>query len=136
MEISSTGQDSTTRDSTAQDSATQDSATRDWVPETCTLPAARLPARLAEFTRLFADFVEAADRVRPDWLQLELTPTTAAATRAAELAVAESACCSFFSFTLRIKAGRLVLDVEVPESQVAALDGVAAHAAAARQGEG
>ena len=107
------------------------SSSQDWVPDTCTLPAARLPERLAEFSQLFADFVIAADRVRPDWLRLELTPATAAAARAAELAVAESACCSFFSFTLRITAGRLVLDVEVPDSQVTALDGLAARASMA-----
>ena len=101
------------------------STAQDWAPDACTLPVAQLPARLAEFTRLFADLVIAADRVRPDRLQLELTPTTSAAARVAELAVAESECCSFFAFTLRIKAGRLLLDVEVPETQVAALDGLA-----------
>src|SRR5271165_872289 len=110
------------------------SAAQDWVPDACTLPAARLPDRQAEFTRLFADFVQAVHRVRPDSLQLELAPTAAAATRTAELAVAESACCSFFSFTLRVTAGQLMLDVEVPENQVAALDGLAARAVAARQG--
>lgn len=112
------------------------SSSQDWVPDTCTLPAARLSDRLAEFSQLFADFVIATDRRRPDWLQLELTPTAVAAARAAELAVAESACCSFFSFTLRITAGRLVLDVEVPGRQVAVLDGLAARAPAARSAVG
>ncbi len=102
------------------------------LPDACTLPAARLPERLADFTRLFADFVVTIDRVRPDLLRLGLISTPAAAARAAELAVAESACCSFFEFTLRVTAGQLVLDVRVPGNYAAALDGLAERASAAQ----
>jgi hypothetical protein len=105
----------------------------DWVPEACTLPAAQLPERRAEFSRLFADCVLTIDRPQPDWLRLHLKPTADAARRAAELAVAESACCSFFSFALRVTGGTVALEVIVPENQVAALDGLADLASAAQQ---
>lgn len=104
------------------------------MPDACTLPAARLPERLAEFSRLFAEFVLTIDRPRPDWLRLDLRATADAARRAAELAVAESRCCSFFMFTLRVSDGKLVLEVAVPQSQIAALDGLADRARAAVQG--
>jgi hypothetical protein len=104
-----------------------------WAPDACTLPAARRPERAAEFDRLFADFVVGSGRPAPTTLQLELKPQPAAASRAAELAVAESACCSFFTFTLTARAGRLMLDVTVPSAYRSVLDGLADRCPRANQ---
>jgi hypothetical protein len=73
---------------------------RAWAPLSCTLPAARLPLRVAEFDALFAEAVQGIERVGPERLRLELLPSPRAAGRAAELAAAETQCCSFFTFTL------------------------------------
>ena len=97
----------------------------------CTLPAARLPRRVAEFDALFADAVRGIERVGPERLRLELQASPQAAGRAAELAAAETQCCSFFTFTLTAAAGSLVLDVAVPLAQLTLLDAVADHAATA-----
>jgi hypothetical protein len=50
--------------------------------------------------------------------------------RVAQLAATETACCSFFTFTLTATAGSLVLDVAVPAAQLPVLDALAARAAA------
>ena len=50
--------------------------------------------------------------------------------RAAELVTAETACCSFFTFTLTATVGQLVLDIDVPAAYADVLDALAARAAA------
>jgi hypothetical protein len=98
-------------------------------PRDCTLPTAERPLRAAEFADLFAGSVVAVDRPEPARLRLELRPDPVLAGRAAELAAAETQCCSFFTFGLTVGNESLVLDVSVPESQVSVLDGLAARAA-------
>jgi hypothetical protein len=102
---------------------------QNWAPDTCTLsPAGRL-IRAEEFSRLFAETVRKMERPEPTRLRLELEPGAGAAARVAALTAAETECCSFFTFTMTVAAGRLALDVEVPRAQVAVLDGLARHAA-------
>jgi hypothetical protein len=100
------------------------------VPQACTLPAAEQPLRLAEFDDLFATAVRSVDRVDPSRVRLELVPEAAVAARAADLAVRETGCCSFFTFTLNASGGRVALDVTVPAEYVEVLDALTARAAA------
>lgn len=104
-----------------------------WAADACTLPAARRPERQEEFGRLFAEFAVSFDRPQPTLLRLGLQPTAEAARRAAELAMAESECCSFFSFTLKVAGGGLVLELATPPGQADVLDRLAGRAAAELQ---
>ena len=79
-----------------RDSGQQDS----WTPQACTLPTSERPLRAAAFADLFSETVLGAERVEPTRLRLELRPSPQVAGRAAELVTAETACCSFFTFTL------------------------------------
>ena len=94
----------------------------------CLLTGAGQLARAAEFDRLFAETVLRAERPEPTLLQLELRPEPAAAGRAAELAVTETACCSFFTFTLTAAGGRVLLEVAVPDAHRPALSALAGRA--------
>ena len=100
-----------------------------WAPDGCTLPAAELPRRAAEFDALFAA-LRGAERAGPTRLRLDLRPGPGLAAQAAGLAAAETGCCSFLTFTITVAAGRLVLDITAPGPQ-ALLDMLAARAAAA-----
>jgi hypothetical protein len=102
-----------------------------WVPDACTLPAARRPLRVAEFDDLFTEAVRGIERVAPDHLRLDLQADPRIAGRAAELAAAETGCCSFFTFTVTATGGRVVLEVSVPEPRIGVLDALAGRVAAA-----
>jgi hypothetical protein len=102
-----------------------------WVPQSCTLPASGRQLRAAEFGGLFTEMVLGIERAAPTRLRLDLAPSPQAAGRAAELAAAETGCCSFFTFTLTAAAGRLVLEIAVPAPHITVLDALAAHAATA-----
>jgi hypothetical protein len=104
-----------------------------WVPRSCTLPTAQQPLRVAEFDALFAEAVTGVERVAPDRVRLQLRAEPGVAGRAAELAAAETGCCSFFTFALTMSAGVLSLEVEVPGQYVEVLDALAARASAAAQ---
>jgi hypothetical protein len=102
-----------------------------WAPESCTLPVAQRPVRAAQFDELFSSAVLQVHRPEPERLELELDPTAEVAASTAALAVRETACCSFFAFTLRAAEGRLLLEVAVPSPHIALLDALAAHAVTA-----
>lgn len=108
MEITSTGQD--------------------WVPQSCTLPTAERPLRVAEFDELFGTVTEAVTRTA-DGVRLTLRPEPEVAARAAGLAMRETECCSFFAFTLTASAGTLSLDVTADPAHHAVLDALAERAA-------
>lgn len=101
-----------------------------WAAESCTLPTVEQPLRQAEFDELFATAVRGARRPEVTRLRLELEPTAEVAARAADLVVRETACCSFFVFTLTATGGALSLEVAVPGGQVAVLDALAARSGA------
>src|SRR5262245_24630390 len=105
-------------------------------PEACTLPAADRPLRLAEFDDLFAAATRGVERPEPLRLRLELEPDPAVAARAADLAVRETRCCSFFTFTVSATDGRLSLDVTVPAAHAEVLDAMAARVAGAAEPAG
>lgn len=101
-----------------------------WVPLSCTLPTEEQPLRIAEFDRLFADALVAVERPALVRARLVLDPGAEPALR--ELAARERGCCSFFTFTFdHDAAGRLLMDVAVPEARVAVLDALADRAAGA-----
>jgi thioredoxin len=100
-----------------------------WAPgDACTLPAADRPLRLAEFDDLFATAVRAVDRVEPTRLRLALDPRPEVAARTADLAVRETDCCGFFTFTLTAADEQLALEVAVPDGRTEVLDGLADRA--------
>jgi hypothetical protein len=55
--------------------------------------------RAAELDAVFADAVERGERPSPDRVALALRPSPEIAARVADLAVRETGCCSFFTFT-------------------------------------
>jgi hypothetical protein len=102
-----------------------------WAPADCTLPTAERPLRVAQFEAVFAALVRGVDRAAPTRLRLALEPSPQAAARTAELAMAETGCCSFFTFALTAAHGALTLDITVPEQHAPVLAALADRAAAA-----
>ncbi|RMI28493.1 hypothetical protein [Nocardia stercoris] len=100
----------------------------DWVLDTCTLPTAEQPIRIAEFDRFFAEFVHGTDRPSATKLNLHIAADAEPAGR--DLAARESNCCSFFSFTFDTTATGLVMQVGVPAAYVEVLDAFAARVTA------
>jgi hypothetical protein len=105
-----------------------------WAPDSCTLSADGRRLRQAEFGELFTETVAAVERPEPTRLRLHLQPGPQVAARAAGLAAAETACCSFFTFVLTAAAGSLILDITVPVTQLPILDALTERAAAAVAG--
>ena len=105
-------------------------STESWAPEDCTLPSAERPLRAAEFNELFEHAVIGAERLGPGRLRLTLRRDRQVAAKAAELAAAETECCSFFTFTLAVANDSLLLDITVPPARVSILDALAAQAGA------
>jgi hypothetical protein len=99
-----------------------------WVPQACTLPMVEQPLRVAAFDRLFGEAVQGIERVAATRLHLDLRPEPEVAGQAAELAAAETKCCSFFTFTLTMTGGAVGLDVAVPPAHVGVLDALAERA--------
>ena len=99
------------------------------VPEACTLPTVEQPLRLTEIEELFSIAVRSVERRDHLRLRLGLEPGAAVAARTADLMVRESACCSFFTFTLISTEGELALEVAVPPGYVDVLDALADRAA-------
>ncbi|WP_433180517.1 hypothetical protein [Actinoallomurus sp. CA-150999] len=102
----------------------------DWVPQACTLPTAERPLRVAEFDELFAEAVTGLEEVEPTRIRMRLRPEKSVAARTAELAVRETACCSFFTFTLTATGGDLALDITVGDEHAGVLRALAARARA------
>ena len=103
-----------------------------WVPESCTLPTVEQPLRVAEFDDLFTAVTGPPRRVAPSRLEIVLAADAAASAR--DLVARETACCSFFTFTLTPCADGVELVTEVPAAQVAVLDAMQRRIEAARGG--
>lgn len=99
-----------------------------WAPDSCSLPSAERPLRVAEFDVLFRESVLRWMRISRS--RLELTLAAEARAVAGDLAARESGCCSFFTFTFEPANSGVVMAIEVPASQVAVLDAVTARVAA------
>ncbi|MFE9688652.1 hypothetical protein [Micromonospora sp. NPDC005806] len=104
-----------------------------WVPDTCTLPTAERPLRLAEFDQFFRDTVRGADRLSAQHLRLQLDSAEQVEETARDLTARESSCCSFFTFDIaRPDLNSLTLDVRVPAAHVDVLDALAERATSVR----
>jgi hypothetical protein len=112
------------------------SADQQWAPADCSLSPAGRQARAADFSAMFAETVRRIERPERTRLRLELEPGPAVASRVAELAAAETSCCSFFTFTLTATAGSLALEITVPRAQTAVLDALAGLAVTERAASG
>ena len=88
------------------------------VPDACTLPTVERPLRLAEFDDLFTTAVRQVDPVTPTHARMRLTGGAGLEATVRDLTARETACCSFFTFTVTREPARdgeaLTLDVEVP----------------------
>ncbi|WIM92793.1 hypothetical protein ACTOB_004748 [Actinoplanes oblitus] len=106
-----------------------------WVPDACTLPTAEQPFRLAEVDRLFATAVRGIDMTGPTRVRLRLAGPDGLAETVRDLTARESACCSFFGFTVTAEpavAGESVtLEVQVPRQHTAVLDALVRRAVTA-----
>jgi hypothetical protein len=101
-----------------------------WAPADCTLPTADRPLRAAAFAGLMKDAVTGTERLATGQLRLTLRRDRHIAARAAELAAAETECCSFFTFALTVASASLLLDITVPPERAAILDALAGQARA------
>lgn len=100
----------------------------DWVPDSCTLPIANRPMRLAEFDAFFADAVQDTDR--PARTRLDLLIDTNAESRGRDLAARETGCCSFFTFTFEPAEHCVVMHIDVSAADAGVLDAVASRVGA------
>ena len=96
-----------------------------WVPDTCTLPARERPLRVAEFDAVFARGLRTHHRDGPHLLRLALDASVEP--ELTDLIERESACCSFFTFSLSREDGGLLLDIGVPSGREAILDALTAR---------
>jgi hypothetical protein len=101
------------------------------VPDACTLPTAARPLRLAEFDALFATALRRQERISARHLRMTLAGDDGLAETTRDLTARESACCSFFDFTITPTGDGVVLDIEVPAVHAAVLDGLSALATSA-----
>ncbi|MFU8853674.1 hypothetical protein ACNAW0_22205 [Micromonospora sp. SL1-18] len=100
-----------------------------WVPDSCTLPTAERPLRLAEFDQFFRDAVRGSERLSAQHLRLQLDGAEQVEQTARDLATRESSCCSFFTFDIaRPDVHSLTLDVRVPAAHIDVLDALAQRA--------
>ena len=108
----------------------------DWVPDACTLPTAEQPLRAAEFDDLFAGHLDRVERLGPTRARVLLTGDQGLTRRVQDLAERETACCTFFAFTVTHDAAseRVELDVRVPDTQARVLSALVSRAEAARSG--
>src|SRR5215210_5029423 len=93
----------------------------------CTLPTVERPLRLAEFDELFRGSVTA---VKPGAItaRLTLAGSSGLLDRVQDLTARESACCSFFTFTITGDDRGVVLEINVPRERATILHALAARA--------
>jgi hypothetical protein len=98
-----------------------------WIPEACTLPTGDQVGRVQEFDNLLADSARDVKRLDARRVRVVLDPSPEVAARAADLAVRETSCCGFLTFTLTAADHQLRMDVSVPEARVDVLDALTAR---------
>ena len=81
--------------------------------DACTLPTVERPLRLAEFEVLFSQAVRSVSSTE-DRVRLRLTGDDGLLERVRDLTTRESACCSFFTFTIDSTESDLTLEITVP----------------------
>jgi hypothetical protein len=98
------------------------------VPDACTLPTAERPLRLGEFDTLFATAVRQVDVVTPTHARMRLAGPDGLEATVRDLTARETACCSFFTFTITPGDEGLTLDIEVPPQYADVLAALAGRA--------
>jgi hypothetical protein len=102
------------------------------IEDFCTLPSAAQPMRSMEFVELFRRQAVSPRRVGPHRLELSFANDDGLYAQVSDLVARESACCSFFEFTIEaVDQDRLLLRVGVPASRVDVLQALTDRAAAA-----
>ncbi|MEV0132490.1 hypothetical protein AB0H83_29005 [Dactylosporangium sp. NPDC050688] len=108
------------------------------VPDACTLPTVEQPLRLAEFDTLFTTAVRTVETVTPNHARMQLSGPAGLEATVRDLAARETACCSFFTFTVTPQPAdsgeALTLDVQVPGRYADVLASLAGRAAAVSAG--
>ena len=106
-------------------------AERPWVPvDACTLPTADQPLRVAEWDNLFATSLRTVER-GSTCARLVLSGDDGLVARVQRLADAETACCSFFTFTVTsLDDAGVALDIQVPPTRSDVLAALLQRAAA------
>jgi hypothetical protein len=102
------------------------------IEDFCTLPTAAQPKRLMEFLELFRRQVVPPRRIGQHRVEFSFANDDSLYAEMSDLVARESACCSFFEFTIeRLAQDHLVLQVRVPANRDDVLDALADHALAA-----
>jgi hypothetical protein len=104
-------------------------ASDDWVPDSCTLPTAQQPLRVAEFDRFFAESVHRPNRT--ERTRLDLLIAADAIPVGQDLAQRETGCCSFFTFGFDTDDSGAMMHIEVPAAHVDVLDALEARVVSA-----
>ncbi|MFB8003842.1 hypothetical protein [Nocardia sp. NPDC056000] len=102
-----------------------------WVPDSCTLPTAAQPVRVAEFDRFFIDAVRRVDR--PGHTRLDLFIDGDSEHLGRDLAARETSCCSFFTFTFEPADEGVAMHIDVPVAHAAVLDALQIRAEGAER---
>jgi hypothetical protein len=107
-----------------------------WVPvDACTLPTVEQPVRVAEFDALFTESSTSVEQAGPARARFVLSGGADLARRVQGLADRETGCCSFFTFTVTpAGAGRVTMDVEVPDGRAEVLAALVQRAQEAGEG--
>ncbi|MEV6071548.1 hypothetical protein AB0L82_33820 [Nocardia sp. NPDC052001] len=101
-----------------------------WVPDSCTLPTAAQPMRVAEFDQFFIDAVRHIER--SGRTRLDLLIDSGAEPLGRDLAARETSCCSFFTFTFEPSdSGMVMMHIDVPATHVEILDALQIRAESA-----
>jgi len=104
------------------------------VPDACTLPTVERPLRLAEFDTLFTTAVRTVETLDPTHARMRLAGPTGLDATVRDLTARETACCSFFTFTVTAvpdadpDTEALTLDVRVPARYADVLASLAGRA--------
>src|SRR5437870_571381 len=108
------------------------------VPDACTLPTVERPLRLGEFDDLFAGAVRQVDSAAPTHARMRLTGPAGLEATVRDLTARETACCSFFAFTVTPEPAEdgeaLTLDIEVPPQHADVLATLVARVSTASSG--
>jgi hypothetical protein len=103
-------------------------STETWADvDACTLPTAERPLRVAELDDLLSS-VTAVQRPAPTLLRIDLAGHDELLETARDLAARETACCSFFTFTVTRSPNGVRMDIAVPDARVDILDALAERA--------
>lgn len=104
------------------------------LPTACTLPTTEQPMRLADVDDLLTAAVTAVERPSDGRALLAIRAEPAVVAQVAEFCARETACCSFFSFTLTMDDAGCHLLIAVPAAQQAVLDAIVARASVVAAG--